>query len=114
MTLYDHSFDTANNKITITAVEVVETPKTYKLVKPYSIRIATRCIKKADIDKFTTKYGLYMASLQPSVEKFTEHLKCYFEAQRDYHQDSAELAQGMLDVIERGYFTVQEAGVGND
>ncbi len=112
MILYNHYFNTADATIEIRAVEVTETAKTYKAVKPCSLLFCRSVIDKSSIDHLLKQNGYYMVSLKPSVEIFKGHLKTHFESNRDYHKDAALLAEGMLRDIER--IDPQEVGVIND
>lgn len=109
MIIYLHTFDTAENAITVKAVEVTEKNKTYEAVKRLSLYPSTDRVKKTEIGVFHSRYQLYMLALKPSVEDFKNQLKLFFESKRDYSTDMAVLAQNIINGL--GVCTVQETGL---
>lgn len=112
MILYNHEYDNRKNKIVIRAVEVTETPKTYKAVKHGSLKLCTSYIHKSDIDVFDPRHGsFYMVSLQPRPQKFKEHLQYYFKCKYENYIRIANEYTQRLETLEN--CSVQEVGVDN-
>ncbi len=113
MILYNHAYDNRKNEIVIRAVEVIETPKTYKTVKHGSLKFCTSCIHKSCIDVFEPRHGsFYMVSLQPRPQKFKEHIQYYFECRYEENIRRANSYTQCLETLEN--CSVQEVGVDND
>lgn len=100
MILYNYKYDKTFGKITITSVEVVETPKMYKTKSGRSqLADYSSQVRKDSLDTLITAYDLYMVSQECDIDRFKHMIVDQLEKARQDYLNKADAVAKSIDSL---------------